>query len=98
MPTLAAHIQLLQPQQRTLAHRHTGSVVYNVAKGKGCSVIDGQRLEWSERDIFVVPSWSAHEHANLAATEDAVLFSFSDLPVLHALGLYREEAVAQCDY
>jgi gentisate 1,2-dioxygenase len=95
MPTLAAHIQLLQPQQRTLAHRHTGSVVYNVAKGKGCSVIDGQRLEWSERDIFVVPSWSAHEHANLTAAEDAVLFSFSDLPVLHALGLYREEAVAQ---
>jgi gentisate 1,2-dioxygenase len=94
MPTLGAYIQLLRPAQHTSAHRHTGSVVYNVAKGRGFSIIDGRRLDWQERDIFVVPSWSVHEHANLSAGEDAVLFSFSDLPVMHALGLYREQVPA----
>ena len=27
-----------------------------------------------------------------SASEDACLFTFNDLPVMHALGLYREEA------
>jgi gentisate 1,2-dioxygenase len=94
MPTLGAYIQLLRPAQHTAAHRHTGSVVYNVAKGRGFSIIDGQRLDWQERDIFVVPSWSVHEHVNLSTGDDAVLFSFSDLPVMHALGLYREQVPA----
>ena len=39
-----------------------------------------------------MPSWAWHEHANASASEDACLFSFNDLPVMQALGLYREEA------
>ena len=91
MPTMGAAMQLLRPGERTRAHRHTGSVVYQVAKGRGYSVIAGQRLEWQERDIFALPSWALHEHANLSETEDACLFSFNDFPVLRALSLYREE-------
>ena len=34
--------------------RHTGSFIYQVAKGRGDSVIGGKRFEWSERDIFCV--------------------------------------------
>jgi len=36
-----------------------------------------------------------HEHANASASDDACLFAFSDLPVMHSLGLYREEAYAE---
>jgi gentisate 1,2-dioxygenase len=93
MPTMGAYTQLLRPGQHTRAHRQTGSYVYNVAKGEGYSVVDGVRLDWRKHDIFVVPSWAAHEHVNLSAEEDAVLFSFTDQPVMTALGLYREEAV-----
>ncbi|MFJ2867847.1 cupin domain-containing protein [Kitasatospora sp. NPDC087314] len=92
MPTMAAHLQLLRPGQATRAHRHTGSVVYTAAKGRGVSVIAGQRFEWRQGDVFVVPSWAWHEHANLDPGEDACLFSFNDFPVMHSLGLYREEA------
>jgi gentisate 1,2-dioxygenase len=91
MPTLGASMQLLRPGQHTRAHRHTGSFLYQVAKGRGFSVIDGRRFDWQERDIFCVPSWSWHEHANTQATEDACLFCFSDLPVMQALHLYREQ-------
>jgi gentisate 1,2-dioxygenase len=92
MPTIGAQMQLLRPAERTRAHREVGSFVYQVAKGSGWSVVAGRRLDWTERDIFVVPSWAWHEHANASASEDACLFAFHDLPVMKALGLYRVEA------
>jgi gentisate 1,2-dioxygenase len=92
MPTIGAAMQLLRPGEATRAHRHTGSAVYHCAKGSGHSIIGGQRFDWTERDIFVVPSWAWHAHANASSTEDACLFQFNDLPVINALGLYREEA------
>jgi gentisate 1,2-dioxygenase len=88
-------MQLLRPGEHTLAHRHTGSFIYQVAKGSGYSIINGKRFDWTERDIFCVPSWAFHEHANASGTEDACLFCFNDMPVMNALGLYREEALAE---
>jgi gentisate 1,2-dioxygenase len=95
MKTIGASMQMLRPDEHTTAHRHTGSAIYQVAKGSGFSVIGGQRFDWTERDIFCVPSWAFHEHANASASDDACLFSFNDLPVMHALGLYREEALGE---
>ncbi|MDE2837903.1 MAG: cupin domain-containing protein [Chloroflexota bacterium] len=90
MPTLALKLQRLAPGSHTEAHRHTSSVVYHVAKGEGYSIIDGKRLDWSRADTFVLPPWALHEHGT-DSSEDAVLFSMSDLPVIEAIGLYREE-------
>jgi gentisate 1,2-dioxygenase len=97
MPTMGASMQRLAPGLHTRAHRHTGSYLYHCAKGSGHSIIDGRRYDWSERDIFCVPSWAWHEHANASSTEDAVLFCLSDLPVMRALGLYREQAFGEND-
>lgn len=94
MKTIGASMQLLRPGQHTRAHRQVGSFVYQVAKGEGFTIIDGVRFDWRERDIFVVPSWSWHEHGNASERDDACLFAFHDLPVLRALGLYKEEALA----
>jgi len=92
MQTIGASMQLLRPNERTKAHRHTGSFIYQVAKGKGYSIVAGCRFDWQERDIFCVPSWARHEHGNTSSGDDACLFAFNDLPVIEALGLYREEA------
>ncbi|KAF2518609.1 cupin domain-containing protein [Flavobacterium salilacus subsp. salilacus] len=92
MQTMGASMQLLRAGEHTKAHKHTGSFVYQCAKGKGYSVIGGKRYDWKERDIFCVPSWVYHEHVNLSKTEDACLFSFNDLPVITSLGLYQEKA------
>ncbi|MEO1105724.1 MAG: cupin domain-containing protein, partial [Pseudomonadota bacterium] len=97
MQTIGAQMQLLRPGERTKAHRQVGSFVFQVAKGHGCAVINGQHFDWQERDIFVVPSWAWHEFANHSDTEDACLFAFHDLPVMRALGLYREESLAEND-
>jgi gentisate 1,2-dioxygenase len=91
MQTIGASMQMLRPAERTKSHRHTGSVIYQAAKGSGFSIVDGNRFDWQERDIFCVPAWAWHEHANGSNSEDACLFSFNDFPVMRSLGLYREE-------
>jgi len=92
MQTMSASMQMLRPAEKTKAHRHTGNVIYNVAKGFGTSIINGKEFHWKEKDIFCVPSWYWHEHKNNSTSEDACLFSFNDLPVMDKLGFYREEA------
>jgi len=94
LPTMGCFASLLLPGQRTKAHRHTGSTIYHVIKGKGTSVIAGKTYDWDEKDTFVVPSWTYHEHR---ATDESVLFSYTDAAILPALGLYREEALKEND-
>lgn len=95
MQTVGASMQRLRPGFVGKAHRHTGSFLYQVAKGRGHSVINGRRFDWQERDIFCVPSWAWHEHANASSQDDACLFCFNDLPTISALGLYRESLLAE---
>ena len=92
MATMGAQMQMLRPGEHTKAHRHTGNVIYHVAKGKGYSVIGGTRFDWEEKDIFCVPAWMWHEHCNLDGGDDAVLFQFNDFPVMEKLHFYREQA------
>lgn len=95
MLTMGANIQLLRPSEHTKAHRHTGNIIYQVAKGEGYTIINGQRFDWKEKDIFCVPTWMWHEHANISASDDAVLWSFNDLPTMKKLGFYAEQALAE---
>lgn len=91
LPTMSSYLQLLRKGEHTRAHRHVASTVYHVAEGGGYSVIAGRRFDWEEGDTFVVPAWAWHEHGSDQG--EAVLFSFSDRPVLRAFGLDREEAL-----
>ena len=65
-----------------------------MVQGTGETIIDGCRFDVGKGDIITLPSWALHEHANLSARDDAVLFSIQDRPVIEALGLYREEPYA----
>ena len=90
-PTMSVCAQLLRPGARTLQHRHNTSTVYVGVEGQGYTIVGGTRLEWGSNDIFVVPSWTWHEHGNASATEDACVYSVSDAPVIEKVGLYREQ-------
>ena len=89
-PTIGCAIQMLRPGVRTKAHRHSSSAVYQVFRGRGYSVIDGQKFEWNEGDYLALPPRVMHEHANASESEPAVLFSLTDIPLLDHLALYRE--------
>lgn len=90
LPTFACELSLLTPKLTTKSHRHISTTIYQVFRGKGATVVDGERIEWAQGDIFVVPPWCWHNHENLA-DGDTILFSMNDWPALQALGLYREE-------
>ncbi len=91
MPTIGCYIQLLRPGEHTECHRHTSCVCYLVVEGSGYTVIDGQRLDWEEKDVISVPGWAFHEHVN-SSDRPAILFSLTDIPVKRSLGYYREQA------
>jgi len=88
MPTLATWMQLLPRGFETRPYRSTDGTIYSVVEGHGSTRVGDQVFEWGPRDHFVVPSWFTAQHA---ASEDAVLFSFSDRAVQDKLDLFREE-------
>jgi len=93
-PTMGCVIQMLRPGVHTRAHQHSSSAVYHVFRGRGWSVIDGKRHDWSEGDYFALPGRLWHEHANASASDPAILFSITDVSAFEALALLREEAYA----
>src|SRR5581483_4473503 len=93
LPTIGCNIQMIRPGVHTRAHRHANCVVYHVYRGEGYSVVDGVRITWRQGDFFALPPWCWHEHAN-TGTDEAVLFSTTDLPVLESLSLLEEHEYA----
>jgi gentisate 1,2-dioxygenase len=64
-----------------------------VIEGRGYSIVGGTRIDWEDKDVFTVPTWTFREHVN-DGDRPAFLFSFTDAPVMKALDLYREETKA----
>lgn len=91
MPTMGMRLQRLRPGFRGRARRHTGSKLYYVVRGEGVTIIDGARFDWTTGDFFAIAPWAWHEHWNVSPQEEAMLFQANDLPVMKALGYYREE-------
>lgn len=88
MPTMATFMQFLPKGFKGKTYRSTDSTVYCVVEGRGTAYIGDAVLAFEPHDVFVAPSW---QPVRLEADTDAVLFSYSDRPVLAALNLLREE-------
>ena len=91
MPTIACCMQLLRPGEHTRACRRVCCANYHVIEGVGYSMVGDRRLDWEDKDVFTVPTWTFHEHVN-SGDRPAFLFSFTDAPGMKALSLYREES------
>jgi gentisate 1,2-dioxygenase len=88
MPTIGAFIQLLPKGFRSTAYRSTDGTVYSVAEGRGKVTIGSESYAFEPRDSFVTPSW---QPVAFEATDECVLFSYSDRAAQQALGLWREQ-------
>jgi gentisate 1,2-dioxygenase len=95
-PTMAAFLQLLPAGFEGRPYRQTDGAVFSVVEGRGAAIVgEGaaqQRFEFAPRDHFVVPSWQT---LRLSASDECVLFSFSDRPVQTATALWREERLVR---
>ena len=90
LPTLSCEMQLLLPGLETRAHRHNTTAIYVVIQGRGHTDVAGEQLEWSQGDVFCIPPWAVHRHANSGAQE-AILYSVEDWPTMRKMGFYRVE-------
>ncbi len=88
MPTMATFIQLLPKGFQTRGYRSSDATVFVCVEGSGSTTIGEVSFAWGKNDIFVAPSW---HHLAHQASEDAVLFSYSDRVVQEKLGLWRED-------
>lgn len=90
LPTIGCWIQMLRPGIHTKAHRHSASQVYHVFRGEGATIVDGVRIDWKQGDFFALAPYCWHEWINTSGSEEAVLFSTTDTPVLKPMNLYFE--------
>ncbi|HLG70300.1 MAG TPA: cupin domain-containing protein [Chloroflexota bacterium] len=93
LPTFACDVQALRPRRSLKAHRHSCTTIYHAFRGDGATEIEGERFEWKQGDIFVVPPWNWHRHEN-TSSGDSILFAMTDRPAMQALEIYREEVEA----
>lgn len=88
MPTIATFLQLLPAGFVSAPYRSTDATVFAVVEGHGHSLIGGERFDWEENDIFIVPTWTDVSHRPESET---VFFSYSDRGLQQKLGLWREK-------
>jgi len=88
MPTIGTFAQLLPARFETRPYRSSDSTVHVCLTGAGRATVADRSFDFGRRDIFVTPSWQPW---SIAASEETIVFSFSDRPVQQVLGLWREE-------
>lgn len=86
-PTIAASMQLLPAGFESLPYRSTDATIFHVVEGKGQVEIDTTTYDFDQSDTFVVPNWTDRR---LLASNDCILFSFSDRAMQERLCLWRE--------
>jgi gentisate 1,2-dioxygenase len=88
-PTLRYAAQLIRNGEELLEKRETCGTFIVVMDGEGYS-IGGERFEWKQNDIMVVPPFTWRKHVN-TGKGDAVLYTVSEAELLKRIGQYRSQ-------
>ncbi|MEW5421703.1 cupin domain-containing protein [Amorphus sp. 3PC139-8] len=87
--TINFYVQMLRPGERTLPQRETASLLLAPFRGKGYSIIDGDRHNWDQFDTIAIPGGCWVEHVNESPNEPVIFFGATDAPTQKALLLYK---------
>lgn len=93
--TLGAHALRLKASKGSTPIRTTCSFVFHCQSGAGKTKVEDANgkvdiLCWTRQDTFAVPAWSKITHT-AESSEDAYIFSLSDMPLLENLNMYKVE-------
>jgi gentisate 1,2-dioxygenase len=67
LPTLRGGIQLLLPDEKAYAHRHSANafrLVLEAPDAGAYTTVEGSRLPMSKGDLILTPNWTWHDHHN----------------------------------
>lgn len=80
LPSIFLGIQIINPGEHIVPHRHSSFAIYHIMSGSGYSVLDGTRYDWEQGDTLVCPAWASHEHFN-DGDQQAVQYVVQDMPL-----------------
>ncbi|QEH97794.1 cupin domain-containing protein [Gluconobacter thailandicus] len=85
----------LIPGGRSGRHRHTYETILYVLEGRGYSIIEDRRIDWSAGDALYIPVWAWHHHVNSDPDKPARYLACENAPMLQNAGglAIREEAL-----
>ena len=87
LPTMGFTAMMLLPGTSEKPPLRSSSAIFHVIRGRGKTVVDGDTIEWGEKDTFSVPVFSKLTHT---ADEEAFLIRVHDKPLQTKLGYYEE--------
>ncbi|MDZ4246183.1 MAG: cupin domain-containing protein [Dehalococcoidia bacterium] len=82
-------------------HTHQGGLAIYVLEGKGYSVVDGQRYDWEEDDLILLPikpDGCEHQHFNLSPSGSAYWMAFIYMPMWEQAGVEFTQGVEHPDW
>ena len=79
VPSIFIGLQIINPGEHILPHRHNSYAIYHIVQGQGYSVLEGQRFDWSRGDTFLCPPMASHEHL-ATGEEQAIQYVIQDMP------------------
>ena len=79
LPSVFIGIQIINPGEHIVPHRHNSYAIYHIVAGSGYSILDGERHDWARGDTLVCPGMASHEHYN-DGDEPAIQYVIQDMP------------------
>ncbi|SEP54903.1 cupin domain-containing protein [Thalassovita taeanensis] len=89
LPTMGFTAMMIGAGQSEAPPLRSSSAAFHVVKGRGVTMVNGERIEWGPKDTFTAPVFAEITHT---ATEDAFLVRIHDRPLQDKLGYYEERA------
>jgi len=79
LPSLFLGIQIINPGEHIVLHRHNSYALYHILRGAGFSIVGDHKFEWSPGDTFACSPWASHDHFN-SGDEPAIQYVVQDMP------------------
>ncbi len=89
LPTMGFTAMMLPAGHTDMPPIRSTSAAFHVVKGRGTTLVNGQKITWGPKDTFTAPVFSEITHQ---AGEESFLVRIHDRPLQDKLGYYEERA------
>ena len=86
---------------RSGKHRHQGGVIIYVLEGRGYSIVDGERIDWKEGDLVLLPlkpDEVVHQHFNEDPDKPSTWIAFRNIPIGEHIAAETEQIENSPEY
>ena len=91
--SIETHVHAYAPGGFAQKHGHMNSASMYVLRGEGYDVHDGQRLDYSAGDIFLVENGCVHQHFNSSQDEDLIIVVMKAKPLFLFMHMLFQKTV-----